>query len=51
MMTELTAVVRRLKDLGGADKIFVYFNNDLVGHAPRDALTFRRLFDGKVRRK
>jgi uncharacterized protein YecE (DUF72 family) len=27
---------------GGAD-VYAYFNNDIGGHAPRDALTLRRL--------
>ena len=29
---------------GGAD-VYAYFNNDVGGHAPRDALTLRRLLD------
>jgi len=41
---ELTAVARKLKDLDGAERVFAYFNNDLRGQAPRDALTFRRLW-------
>ncbi len=34
---------RRLDSLSGGERAWVYFNNDVGGHAPRDALTLKRL--------
>jgi uncharacterized protein YecE (DUF72 family) len=42
---ELGATAKELRGLRGVRDLFVYFNNDLGGHAPRDAVSFRRLFN------
>lgn len=34
------------QQLAGAE-VYAYFNNDIGGHAPRDAVTLRRLLEDK----
>jgi uncharacterized protein YecE (DUF72 family) len=40
---QLSHWAKRLQALSGVEDAFVYFNNDLGGHAPRDALRFREI--------
>ena len=42
---ELSRWAARLDKLAGADEVWVYFNNDIGGHAPRDAQRFRALVE------
>jgi uncharacterized protein YecE (DUF72 family) len=41
---ELSRWLDRIRDAGG-QRVWVYFNNDVGGHAPRDAKAFRSLAD------
>jgi uncharacterized protein YecE (DUF72 family) len=37
--------------LAGGRDVYAYFNNDVGGHAPRNALTLRRLLDARPQRQ
>jgi uncharacterized protein YecE (DUF72 family) len=39
----LERLIGEILDLRGVTRAWVYFNNDVGGHAPRDAARFRQL--------
>jgi uncharacterized protein YecE (DUF72 family) len=41
----LSSWAERLRELSGVSEAYVYFNNDIGGHAPRDARRFREIVE------
>ncbi|MFO7555019.1 MAG: DUF72 domain-containing protein [Desulfobacterales bacterium] len=45
-LEEILNLIEKMKE-NGARKIFVFFNNDFDGHAPKNAFTFQNMLYDK----